>query len=110
MTTTTVEFNDASEKFSVDPGQNYLILGHIQAYANDKLRNKGYLFVNDILEMLGLPETRAGQTHGWVMPRRGNPVVIDFGLADTVITTAGPITLQLNTAGDILDKIVWVKR
>lgn len=46
-----------------------------QQHANDILRTKGYVFLNEVYDMLGLPRTRIGQLVGW---RLGS--YIDFGL------------------------------
>lgn len=37
-----------------------------QNYANQLLRGHGYLFLNEVYEMLGFPKTKAGQFVGWV--------------------------------------------
>ena len=52
-----------------------------EAYANEKLKAKGYLFLNEVYSMLGIQETKAGQMIGWVY----DPEVehkIDFGIYD----------------------------
>ena len=37
-----------------------------QDWANEKLRAKGFLFLNDVYKSLGMQETQAGQIVGWV--------------------------------------------
>lgn len=46
-----------------------------QQYANDILRTRGYVFLNEVYDMLGLSRTRIGQMVGW---RLGS--YIDFGI------------------------------
>lgn len=84
------------EKYTVDEDGNSILNPHwepnneynimfIKAqenYANDLLRAKKRLFLNDVYEMLGLPRTKAGQVVGWVY-NKDNPVgdnYVDFGL------------------------------
>ena len=67
-----------------DPETNLLYLRAKQAQANDKLKTEGYLFLNDVYEMLGFPKTAAGQVVGWVYdedcPNGDN--FVDFGIYD----------------------------
>ena len=84
------------EKYTVDEDGNSILNPHwepnneynimfIKAqenYANDLLRAKKRLFLNDVYEMLGLPRTKAGQVVGWIYDK-DNPVgdnYVDFGL------------------------------
>ena len=67
-----------------DPELNLTYLKLQQAYANDKLKAQGYLFLNEVYEMLGFPKTRAGQVVGWVYDEE-NPSgdnFVDFGIYD----------------------------
>lgn len=45
---------------------NLMFLKAQERYANDLLKSKGMLFLNEVYEMLGLPVTKAGQIVGWV--------------------------------------------
>lgn len=84
------------EKYTVDEDGNSILNPHwepnneynimfIKAqenYANDLLKAKKRLFLNDVYEMLGLPRTKAGQVVGWVYDK-DNPVgdnYVDFGM------------------------------
>lgn len=61
---------------------NLMFLKSIQAWANDKLKLQGYLFLNDVYEALGFEKTAAGQVIGWVYDKQ-NPVgdnFVDFGI------------------------------
>lgn len=63
---------------------NLLFLKKQQAYANDKLKAQGYLFLNDVYEMLGIPTTKAGHVVGWIYDEE-NPIgdnFVDFGIYD----------------------------
>ena len=55
-----------------------------QDYANDLLKSRGYLFLNEVYEMLGIQRTPAGQVVGWIYDEK-NPNgdnYIDFGIYD----------------------------
>lgn len=63
---------------------NLLFLKKQQAYANDKLKAQGYLFLNDVYDMLGIPTTKAGHVVGWIYDEE-NPIgdnFVDFGIYD----------------------------
>ena len=62
---------------------NYSTIMCIQNTANDMLRAKHILFLNDVFEMFDFPRTAAGQTLGWVYdPKKDAPNKIDFGVFD----------------------------
>ena len=44
---------------------NLMYLRRQQDWANEKLRAKGHLFLNEVYDMLGIPRTKAGQVVGW---------------------------------------------
>lgn len=77
-------FDAASPNWQNDPEYNLMFLRAQQQYANDLLRAKGRLFLNDVYEMLGLEKSKAGQIVGWVYDRE-NPNgdnFVDFGIYD----------------------------
>lgn len=47
-------------------------------YLNERLASRGYIFLNEVLEALGLPKTKAGQVVGWVY-NKAEDNKIDFG-------------------------------
>ena len=60
-----------------------------QAYANKKLQAQGYLFLNDVLEMLGIQKTKAGQIVGWIYNEEA-PIgdnYVDFGIFNNDFTS-----------------------
>lgn len=77
-------FDEYCAGWSKDAEYNLMFLKKQQAYANDKLRNDGFLFLNDVYEMLGIPKTKAGQVVGWIYDEK-NPIgdnFVDFGIYD----------------------------
>lgn len=91
---------------------NLMFLKAQERYANDLLKAKKRVFLNDVYEMLGLPRTKAGQIVGWVYnpenPKGDN--YIDFGLysdnlsySDYVNGFEPAILLDFNVDGNIWD-------
>jgi hypothetical protein len=68
-----------SASWSAAPWYNLGWLRTQQAFANDRLRARGYLFLNEVYASLGLTATSAGAIVGWVLSEDGDNVV-DFGI------------------------------
>lgn len=68
-----------SEVWDDDPIVNRNALALRMQYLNDRLRARGYLFMNDIYEALGFPATSAGQDYGYLWTPDCQDV-IDFGM------------------------------
>lgn len=78
-------FDESNPYWEKDGNYNRMFLLAQQQYANDKLKANGYLFLNDVLDDLGIPRTKAGQIVGWVYnpdnPNGDN--YVDFGIYET---------------------------
>ena len=77
-------FDDGCKGWEKDAEMNLMFLRAQQQYANDLLRARGRLFLNEVYRMLGIPETKAGQVVGWVYDPE-NPMgdnYVDFGIYD----------------------------
>lgn len=77
-------FDCESDEHRKDPEYNLMFLRRQQDYANEMLKHRGYLFLNEVYEMLGLPRTQAGQVVGWLYDEK-NPNgdnYVDFGIYD----------------------------
>ena len=48
-------------------------------YANDILRTRGYLLLNEVYKGLGLPQTSAGAVVGWVYDSEDGDGIVEFG-------------------------------
>ena len=106
-------FDEASPYWQKDPEYNLVFLKAQQQYANDLLRAKGRLFLNDVYDMLGIEKTKAGQIVGWVYdPENPNgDNFVDFGIYDMskervrafVNGYEATILLDFNVDGNIWD-------
>ena len=77
-------FDDGCTGWTKDAEFNLTFLKQQQAHANRLLQRNGYLFLNDVYEMLGIPKTKAGQVVGWMYDEK-NPIgdnFVDFGIYD----------------------------
>ncbi|MCA1800666.1 MAG: DUF6353 family protein, partial [Actinobacteria bacterium] len=72
-------FDEGSTVWSRERDYNRLRIRAIQNYANDMLKARGHLFLNEVYDELGLPRSRAGAVVGWVMSKSGDNFV-DFGI------------------------------
>lgn len=94
---------------------NMMFIKAQERYANDLLRAKGRLFLNEVYEMLGLPRTKAGQIVGWVYNNEDDPEsdgYVDFGLytdnlgfSDCEKGYDPAILLDFNVDGNVWDKM-----
>ena len=80
--------------------------------ANDILRTRGHIFLNEVYNMIGLPHTPEGAVAGWIYNGDGDGFV-NFGLDDPDNESARrmvdgddcAILLDFNVDGIIFDKI-----
>lgn len=75
-------FDEGSRYWEKSAEENLFFLRAEQNLANDRLKSRGYLFLNEVLERLDIPTTRDGQHVGWVYDPK-NPTYVDFGIYDT---------------------------
>lgn len=76
-------FDATSENFAKDPEYNMMFLRRQQDYANEMLKSRGHLFLNEVYDLLDIPRSKAGQVVGWVYDKNGNTKgdnYVDFGL------------------------------
>lgn len=106
-------FDEYCNGWEKDPEYNLMFLRTQQSYANDLLKSRGHLFLNEVYDMLGIPRTKAGQVVGWVY-NEDNPVgdnFVDFGIYDINRETnrdfvngyERSILLDFNVDGNIWD-------
>lgn len=77
-------FDDGCNGWTKDPEFNLMFLKDQQRYANDLLKTRGHLFLNEVYDMLGIPRSTAGAVVGWVYDEK-HPVgdnFVDFGIYD----------------------------
>lgn len=101
---------------SADHNRAFLLME--QNYFNERIRTRGYIFLNEVYERLGFRPTKAGSVVGWVY-QNADYEDIDFGIftahtqkaAEFLEGTEPSIILDFNVQGDILSLVteggVW---
>lgn len=104
-------FDETHPAWMKDPEQSRFWLKALQAQANDQLKARGHLFLNEVYEMLRFPLTDYGQAVGWIYdiknPKGDN--FVDFGIFDVRREKDSEFggdyiegfILDFNTVGDI---------
>lgn len=106
-------FDEYCVGWTKDPEYNLMFLKDQERYANDMLKAKGHLYLNEVYDLIGVPRTKAGQVVGWIYDEK-NPVgdnYVDFGILDInkpknrdfVNGYERSILLDFNVDGNILD-------
>ena len=108
-------FDEENANWNAPPMEeyNWLWLRTQQNWANDMLRARGHLFLNEVYSMVGMSHTSAGAIVGWVY-ERNNPHgdnYVDFGCwgkddgqpLDFFNGREGSILLDFNVDGPIWD-------
>lgn len=76
-------FDECATGWQRNAEHNKWFLSQQQTFANQKLKARGYLFLNEVLESLGIRPTKAGQVVGWMYDDKvGKDCYVDFGLMD----------------------------
>jgi hypothetical protein len=106
--------DESSESWTPPPfeNHNWVFLRNTQNWANDILKSRGHIFLNEVYKMLGLSHTTAGAVVGWVYDRElGGDNFIDFGIFDYDSSPRysngreNAILLDFNVDGPIYDLI-----
>jgi len=105
-------FDEASLNWSKTPEYNKYFLKCQQNYANDLLKSRGHIFLNEVYDMIGVPRSQAGAVVGWVLGK-DNDNFVDFGMynldrmpaRDFINGYERSILLDFNVDGVILDLI-----
>ena len=110
-----IVFDDSNEGWDPDPERSKYFLIQQQNWANERLKSRGHLFLNEVYDMLGAKRTKAGAQVGWVYDEKNceGDNFVDFGIFDTNSPKARDfvngiekvIVLDFNVDGYILDMI-----
>lgn len=104
-----VLFDQRNSNWNKAAEYNQFFISAQQSFANDLLRARGYVFLNEVHDMLGLERTKAGQIVGWVSNGDGDNY-IDFGVFNNnqagmkfVMGDERSIWLDFNVDGNVLE-------
>lgn len=111
----TFVFDETSLAWNRDAEINKCTLMQAQAWANDKLKTDGYLFLNDVLDAIGIRKCRAGFEVGWIYEENNQEGdnFVDFGILDIHNETKRAfingyeqsVWLDFNVDGPILHRV-----
>ena len=75
-------FDESCPDWEKNPEYNLMFLQAQERYANDLLRSRGHLFLNEVYDMLGIERTKAGQVIGWKYDAKNSDLhnSVDFGI------------------------------
>lgn len=91
-------FSSFNPNWTDEPNLNTYFVQSVQAYANNWLKDKGWLSLNTVFQMLGLEETEEGALAGWV---KQDP--IREGMSGRIITPGTYIDFGLLRRGPLRD-------
>lgn len=105
-------FDETSSSWSPQWGANQLFIQCQQNYANDLLKSRGHIFLNEVYDMLRLPRSKEGALVGWVYGKGGDDFV-DFGVFEGDVFSAmrfvngheRSVLLDFNVDGVIIEFI-----
>lgn len=106
-------FSEGLDMWRPNPELNRIFLKAQQNYANDMLKVRGHVMLNDVYDMLGMERSSAGCVVGWVLGKGGDDY-IDFGIfndatnpqvRDFLELREDSILLDFNVDGLVYDKI-----
>ena len=107
-------YDDGCSGWSRDASANNIYLKNVQAYFNDRLKIRGYVFLNEVYEYLNLPPIQEGQYIGWYYDPNDSTLhnKIDFGIYDIhniekrdfVNGFENVVLLDFNIDGNIVDR------
>lgn len=110
-----VVFCEGNTGWTKNAELNKVFLIQQQNWANDRLKLRGYLTLNEVYEMIGAPTTAYGQIAGWVYTEDCSigDNFVDFGIFDVnnekacdfVNGRERSIILDFNCIGNILEYI-----
>ena len=110
-----IVFDDGNTGWDPDPELTKYFLIQQQNWANERLKARGHLFLNEVYDMLGVKRTKAGAQVGWIYDEKNNTGdnYVDFGIfdinkpkaCDFVNGLEKVIILDFNVDGVILDLI-----
>lgn len=105
-------FDESSREWDPDPFMGRAFLRAQCAIANQILQSRGYIFLNEVYDMLGYEQTQMGAIVGWIKDGDGDGYV-DFGIFDEerddvrrfVNGKENTVLLDFNIDGEIWNKI-----
>lgn len=103
-----VYFDQKSRCYEKNMDYNRMFLKAQEAFANQLLRTRGHVFLNEVLDSLDLPRTPAGQIVGWTKNGPDGYITFRAMEVDRELPDGGfepAILLDFNVEGNIWEKM-----
>ena len=98
-------FDDYCHGWTKDQKYNFMYLKRIETYCNDLLFKRGYLFLRDVYEMLGISITKESCIVGWIYEEHNT-------IGDNYVKfiydeneKSNSIRIDFNVDGDIINRL-----
>jgi len=105
-------FDASSPMWTRNPETNYAFILQQEHYFNMLLKDRGYLFLSEVYEALGIPESEEFKNVGWLYGMKDVPSdgFVDFGLYSKLpggvpCGYEKAVLLDFNVDGDISDYV-----
>lgn len=98
-------FDERSYGWSNVKKYNLMFLKHQESFFNELLRKKGYLFLRDIYEGLGIPITKESCIVGWIYDEKNNIIGDNFVSFDIRETNSSNYIVDFNVDGEIISRL-----
>lgn len=100
-----VIFDDCSHAWTKDKKYNLMFLKHQESFFNELLRKRGYLFLRDVYEGLGIPITKESCLVGWIYDEKNNKIGDNFVAFDIRKTNSSNYIVDFNVDGNIIERL-----
>ena len=100
-----VVFDERSYGWTNSKRNNLIFLKHQESWFNELLRKKGYLFLKDVYEGLGMPITKESCIVGWICDEKNNKIGDNFVKFDIHETNSSNYIVDFNVDGKISSRL-----
>ena len=99
-----VVFDKRSYGWTTDLKVCLMFLKHLEAHCNELLQARGWLFLRDVYEMLGIPITKTSCIVGWLFDEN-NTIGDNFVKFDIQEADNSNFFVDFNVDGNIIDRL-----
>lgn len=100
-----IMFDERSYGWSNLKKSNLIFLKYQESWFNELLRKRGYLFLRDVYEGLGIPITKESCAVGWIYDEKNNKIGDNFVAFDIRETNSSNYIVDFNVDGEIIDRL-----
>lgn len=97
-------FDNCCTGWTKDKDHNLMFLKIQENYANELLKSRGWLFLRDVYQMLGIPITKESCIVGWIY-EENNQIGDNFVIFDIQVDDSPNIVLDFNVDGSIIERL-----